>query len=109
MEQAALKDISERLANRLASYSHSNASLEVVWLQGSEKSVAINDPRATIKAQEGQFKGSLPRFGHGLQRSFLLAILQELALIEAEQASDEGHEHPTLFLACEEQIGRAHV
>jgi putative ATP-dependent endonuclease of the OLD family len=101
-EQDALKAISERLAKRLATYSHSDASLEVVWLQGSEKSVAISEPRATIKAQEGQFKGSLPRFGHGLQRSFLLAILQELATLEAELEDGEEHEQSTLILACEE-------
>ena len=101
-EQAALKDISARLAKRLATYSHSNASLEIVWLQGSDKSVAISDPKATIKAQEGLFKGSLPRFGHGLQRSFLLAILQELALFEVEPEDGEEHEQPTLIFACEE-------
>ena len=100
-EQDALKDISDRLSKRLATYSHANASLEVMWLQGSEKSVSINDPKATIKAQEGEFKGSLPRFGHGLQRSFLLAILQELALLETE-LEEEGYEQPTLVFACEE-------
>lgn len=99
-EQDALKDISRRLARRLATYSHAGASLEVMWLQGSDKSVSINDPKATIRAQEGEFKGSLPRFGHGLQRSFLLAILQELALLEAEE--DEDYERPTLVFACEE-------
>ena len=101
-EQSALADISKRLGDRLATYSHSNARLEVVWLQGSEKSVIITDPKATIKAQEGLFKGSLPRFGHGLQRSFLLAILQELALIETESEEGEKHDHPTLIFACEE-------
>lgn len=102
VEQDALKDISHRLAQRLATYSHAGASLEVMWLQGSDKSVSINDPKATIKAQEGEFKGSLPRFGHGLQRMFLLAILQELALLETELEEDEDYEQPTLVFACEE-------
>ena len=101
-EQDALKDISHRLAQRLATYSHAGASLEVMWLQGSDKSVSINDPKAIIKAQEGKFRGSLPRFGHGLQRSFLLAILQELALLETELEEDEDYEQPTLVFACEE-------
>ena len=101
-EQSALAEISERLGDRLATYSHSEARLEVVWLQGSEKSVAIAAPKATIKAQEGLFKGSLPRFGHGLQRSFLLAILQELALIESEPDEGEENVQPTLIFACEE-------
>lgn len=101
-EQDALKDISHRLAQRLATYSHADASLEVMWLQGSDKSVSINDPKATIKAREGKFRGSLLRFGHGLQRSFLLAILQELALLETEFEEDEDYEQPTLVFACEE-------
>ena len=108
-EQPVLAGISERLANRLSTYSHPGASLEVVWLQGSEKSVTINEPKATVKAQEIHFKGSLPHFGHGLQRSFLLAILQELALIEtAPEEHEEPNETssprsgPTLIFACEE-------
>lgn len=99
-EQAALENISKRLANRLATYAHSKAGLEVVWHQGSEKSVAINDPKATVKAREGDFTGNLLRFGHGLQRSFLLAILQELAQTETEP--DEDREQATLIFACEE-------
>ena len=101
-KQSALAEISERLGGRLATYSHSKARLEIVWLQGSEKSVNIAAPKATIKAQEGIFKGSLPRFGHGLQRSFLLAILQELALIETESEEGEDNVQPTLIFACEE-------
>lgn len=101
-EQSALAEISKRLGDRLATFSHSKARLEVVWLQGSEKSVVIAAPKATIKAQENLFKGSLPRFGHGLQRSFLLAILQELALIETESDEGEDNVQPTLIFACEE-------
>ena len=99
-EQGVLKQLSESLATKLATFAHPGAGLAVEWLQGSEKSVSIADPRAMIKAQEGKFKGSLTRFGHGLQRSFLLAILQELALLEENEDSDG--EQPTLILACEE-------
>jgi predicted ATPase len=101
-EQDTLRDISGSLAKRLAAFAHPGASLEVEWLQGSEKSVSINEPRATIKAQEGSFKGNLTRFGHGLQRSFLLAILQELASIESAVGDNEKSERPTLILGCEE-------
>ena len=101
-EQSTLEELSKNLAKRLAAFSHPDASLAVEWLQGSEKSVSINDPRAMIKAQEGTFKGSLTRFGHGLQRSFLLAILQELASLERETDGGEKVEQPTLIFACEE-------
>jgi putative ATP-dependent endonuclease of OLD family len=101
-EQGTLQEISTNLAKRLAILAHPDASLAVEWLQGSEKSVSIGDPRATIKAQEGIFRGSLTRFGHGLQRSFLLAILQELASIEGAVEGGEKAERPTLILGCEE-------
>jgi putative ATP-dependent endonuclease of OLD family len=101
-QQSTLQEISESLAKRLAVFAHPDASLMVEWLQGSEKSVSINDPRATIKAQEGAFKGSMTRFGHGLQRSFLLAILQELASVETATAGESNVEKPTLILGCEE-------
>jgi hypothetical protein len=64
------------------------ASVEVEWQQSSERSVSIGEPRATIRAQEGTFKGSMARFGHGLQRSFLLATLQELASVEVGGGGD---------------------
>lgn len=100
-QQNTLKEISESLAKKLAIFAHPDASVSIEWIQGSEKSVSINDPRAVIKAQEGIFKGKLVRFGHGLQRSFFLAILQELASLEGEE-TDAKEDRPTLILACEE-------
>ena len=55
----------------------------------------VEEPLAHILAAEGEFEGELARFGHGLQRSYLLALLQELA------GTDEVV-GPTLVLACEE-------
>lgn len=101
-QQTALGEISASLAKRLAAFSHPDASLAVEWIQGSDKSVSISEPRAGIKAQEGKFKGSLARFGHGLQRSFLLAILQELASLERESDDEKKAQQPTLIFACEE-------
>jgi putative ATP-dependent endonuclease of the OLD family len=100
-QQGALEELSASLAKRLTVFAHPDASLAVEWL-GSDKSVSINEPRATIKAQEGTFKGSMTRFGHGLQRSFLLAILQELASVETSTADGSPIEKPTLILGCEE-------
>lgn len=59
------------------------------------KSVQVVQPVAGIKTGDGDFIGSLSRMGHGLQRSYLLALLHELASSDAEEA-------PTLILACEE-------
>jgi len=65
------------------------------WLSDPNKSVVLQQPVAGIKTGEGDFLGSLSRMGHGLQRSYLLALLQELAGSEAPNA-------PTLILGCEE-------
>lgn len=93
--QASLAEISQSLQRRLESWAHPNVRLGVEWLSDPNKSVSLQQPVAGIKTGEGEFLGSLARMGHGLQRSYLLALLQELADSEAEDA-------PTLILGCEE-------
>ncbi|MEW6338653.1 MAG: AAA family ATPase [Acidobacteriota bacterium] len=93
--QAALADLSQALQKRLADWSHPDARLGVEWLSDPSKAVQVQQPVAGVKTGEGGFLGSLARMGHGLQRSYLLALLQELAGSEAPDA-------PTLVLACEE-------
>lgn len=94
-EQSVLNDISTALQTRLSSWSHPNISANVLWKQDPDKSVKIEEPFAYIKIGERGFEGDLFRFGHGLQRSFMLALLQELALLEDENA-------PTLIMSIEE-------
>ena len=93
--QHVLDDISSALQSRIAEWAHPEARLRLLWRQDPEKSVRVEEPWAHILAGEGEFEGELARFGHGLQRSYLLALLQELAGTD----DDAG---PTLILACEE-------
>jgi energy-coupling factor transporter ATP-binding protein EcfA2 len=93
--QASLTEISQALQRRLESWAHPNVRLGMEWLSDPAKSVIVQPPVAGIKTGEGDFLGSLARMGHGLQRSYLLALLQELAGAEAPDA-------PTLILGCEE-------
>ncbi len=92
---AALKGVSEALQRRLAEWAHPAATLRVAWQQDSSKAVKVDQPLAGIIAGESGFEGSLVRFGHGFQRSYLLALLQELA-------SGEDKTAPTMILGCEE-------
>jgi predicted ATP-dependent endonuclease of OLD family len=92
--QAALDGITQSLGKRLGQWAHPDAGLKVQWQQDPKKSVQVEEPLAGILAREGEFEGQITRFGHGLQRSFLLSLLQELA--ETEGVG------PTLILACEE-------
>lgn len=94
-EQSALKDISKSLQDRLRSWAHPNISAQVLWKQDPEKSIKIEEPLAYTKFGERDFDGDLSRFGHGLQRSYMLALLQELALLDDKNA-------PTLIMGIEE-------
>lgn len=93
--QASLTDISQSLQRRLEAWAHPNVRLGMEWLSDPNKSVMFQTPVAGIKTGDGDFLGSLARMGNGLQRSYLLALLQELAASDAPDA-------PTLILGCEE-------
>jgi predicted ATP-dependent endonuclease of OLD family len=92
--QGVLDSLSNALKIRLAEWAHPETGLKVRW-QSDEKSVRVDEPLAGIVAAEGDFEGALARFGHGLQRSYLLALLQELSGCDDPSG-------PTLILACEE-------
>jgi putative ATP-dependent endonuclease of OLD family len=92
--EKVLTDLSDTLSARLRDWAHQDARVNLSW-QGDESKVEISDPVAEVLAAEGAFEGHLARFGHGLQRSFLLALLNELA----SSARGAG---PDLVLACEE-------
>jgi len=94
-EQCSLDGISESLKKRLESWSHPGISAKVLWKQDPDKSIRIEDPWAYIKIGERGFEGDLLRFGHGLQRSYMLALLQELTTVPDETS-------PTLIMAIEE-------
>ncbi|HZL36820.1 MAG TPA: AAA family ATPase [Tepidisphaeraceae bacterium] len=93
-QQAALKELSDSLSHRLGEWAHPDASVALEWRNDEQTSIKIAEPLAQIIASEGQFKGKLARFGHGLQRSFLLALLEEL--------SGNAAQGPKLILGCEE-------
>lgn len=89
-----LRELGASLTARMSDWAHPDARIKLEW-RDDESQVSIADPLAKIKAAEGTFEGDLPRFGHGFQRSFLLALLQELVAIGATGG-------PKLILACEE-------
>jgi len=95
INQHILENISTSLQTRLTEWAHPEAKIKLQWRQDPEKSVRVEEPWARIIAGEGAFEGDLARFGHGLQRSYLLALLHELAIIDDTSA-------PKLILGCEE-------
>ncbi len=93
--QSALNDLSASLKERLGKWAHPEVELAVRWDKDPDKSVRVEEPFAKIFAGECGFVGEIGRLGHGLQRSYILAILEELASSEAEDA-------PRLLLGLEE-------
>ncbi|WP_315810828.1 ATP-dependent nuclease [Bradyrhizobium sp. SZCCHNR3107] len=94
-QQTALDDLSQTLTSKLSQWAHPQAAARLEWTEDPLKSVQIADPTARLFASEGAFSGDLARFGHGLQRSYLLALLQELAATNEQS-------QPCLILGCEE-------
>ena len=94
-QQGALDEISSSLSARLSQWAHPEAKARLSWTEDPKKAVQVDEPMARLLAGEGSFEGELARFGHGLQRSYLLALLQELAAADDAKA-------PTLILGCEE-------
>ena len=94
-EQSALDDISKALKIKLESWAHPGISAKVLWKQDVDKSVKVEEPWAFIRIGERGFEGQLARFGHGLQRSYMLALLQELTTVSDETS-------PKLIMGIEE-------
>ena len=92
--QVHLDGLSTSLGSRLQEWSHPDTRMHVRFAP-NDKSLQVTKPPAKITAGEGVFDGAISRFGHGLQRCFLLAILQELAATDAAAA-------PRLLLGIEE-------
>lgn len=93
-ERGILIELENSLANKLRTWSP-GANLQLNWHYDDDKSIVINPPAARVSIGEGEFIGEIARLGHGLQRSFLVSILNELAETDQEN-------RPTLLLGIEE-------
>ena len=78
-EQDTLGELSSDIERRLQSWSDPDAQLKIAWDYDPDKSLAIQKPFAKISIGDQGFLGEISRLGHGMQRSFLVALLQELA------------------------------
>jgi putative ATP-dependent endonuclease of the OLD family len=94
-ENSVLVELGQKIEEQLKEWVHPGARVQLNWHFDDQKSVAITDPFARAKVGEGEFLGEIVRSGHGMQRSFLVAMLQVLANV------GEG-ERPTLLLGFEE-------
>ena len=93
--EEVLSSVSESIERRLKGWAHPGVELKLAWNYERDKSVVVSDPTACVRLAEGGFMGSVVNMGHGLQRAFIVSLLQELA-----ETGEE--EQPTLILAIEE-------
>jgi len=102
-----LQNLSSQLTATLKTYVP-DASVELRWIYG--KNLEIPLPSADVKLVEDEYPSSVSRTGHGLQRAFILTMLQHLALAQASipETSEETAEEtpmpkmPNLILGIEE-------
>jgi putative ATP-dependent endonuclease of the OLD family len=94
-EQAILTDLQGSLEKRLRSWANPSASVALKWHYDPNKSLVVNEPMARASIGEDTFIGEVARLGHGMQRAFIVSILQELAGSDQEGG-------PTLLLGFEE-------
>lgn len=94
-QNEVLAELASGIQEQLRNWAHPGVKVELNWHFDDQKSVSVSDPFARAKVGEGEFLGEIVRAGHGLQRSFLVSMLQVLA------NSAEGSQ-PTLLLGFEE-------
>lgn len=96
-----LSTLSENLTNTLKTYV-TNASVNVSWETAGE--IAIPQPRANIQLIEDGFSSEVGRTGHGLQRAFVLTMLQHLSAPQMDSTSQtvKNVKQPDLILGIEE-------
>jgi putative ATP-dependent endonuclease of the OLD family len=90
-----LGELSKSIQRRVREWSHPGVNVAVDWSYDPDRSLVVQEPTARVALGEGGFQGELARLGHGLQRSFIVALLTELAATEFEG-------QPTLILGFEE-------
>lgn len=75
-----LQTLEQDLSDTLKTYVP-DAGVKLTWLTGDV--IEIPMPRANIKLVEDEYPSSVERTGHGLQRAFILTMLQHLAVAQA--------------------------
>ena len=83
-----LQALQQNLSSTLRTYVP-DSGVRLDWMPGDI--IDIPMPRAEIKLVEDEYEAPVERTGHGLQRAFILTMLQHLAI--AQSPVQEGIEH----------------
>jgi putative ATP-dependent endonuclease of the OLD family len=95
-----LRGLSESISQTLRVYVP-DSRVEIDWQPQSE--LEIDLPKAEVKLVEDEYASTVGRTGHGLQRAFIMTLLQVLADAQTRTNSDEASGRlPHLLLMIEE-------
>ena len=96
-----LEDLEEKMTKTLQNFV-SDAKISLTWrFQDPE----IKLPDAVANMVEDDYQTTVARTGHGLQRAFIMTMLQHLSIAQADSTKEEtpsSEESPTLVLVIEE-------
>lgn len=73
-----LRDLSRRLTETLRSFVR-DSSVDIGWLPAAQLQLPM--PRARVSLVEDGYAAAVSRTGHGLQRAFILTMLQHLTVV----------------------------
>lgn len=88
---AELGTLGDLLTTTLRAYVP-EAAVALSWIKGG--AIEIPLPKALVKLVEDGYHASVARTGHGLQRAFILTLLQHLAVARKLPAGPRGAEEP---------------
>lgn len=95
-----LKNLETDLTNTLKTYVP-DSGVKLTWMTG--EGIEIPMPKADIKLLEDSYASSVERTGHGLQRAFIMTMLQHLAFAQTPIQKDEKTiKRPNLIIGIEE-------
>jgi putative ATP-dependent endonuclease of OLD family len=88
-----------------------SATVDLSWLPLEELNIPL--PKASVRLVEDGYSSAVTRTGHGLQRAFILTLLQRLAMVQSVALAKSGEPEsadkpvskiklPNLILAIEE-------
>lgn len=109
--RAELTTLADRMTKTLKTFvPDSDVRVDLQWLPSPEINIPL--PQADVRIIEDGYSSAVSRTGHGLQRAFILTILQHFALAQSARTSGGASEEqnqtkqevrlPNLVLAIEE-------
>jgi energy-coupling factor transporter ATP-binding protein EcfA2 len=94
--KTGLNKLSSRLTELTKNLFPALAAVTMKWTDDLASQVRVDSPLVNVDINDSTFSGPVSKFGHGIQRSYILALLQ----LFAETATDAGT--AKVIFACEE-------